>query len=274
MIDPEALVDRIYEAALLPEGWRVVLHDMGLLVDGVGASLLTRSVDAWTGFRSSPSLEIHHERFAGSPAATQSRTTERLLGMNRAGFVADHEVMSDEEYLQDPLMTTLGTPLGLHRGAATAILIPGGDAAVVQVWRKTGKPKFAPQCLARLDALRPHLARAAMLSARLRLERMRAQTQALELLGIPAGVLDSRGHVVAANDLLQSMHGHFVWLAGNGLGLTDKDADELFRDELVQARSLRKPRGRSFAARGAGADVDGVVIHIVPLKGNVPNGLR
>lgn len=266
-VDLEQLVDRIYEAALFPDNWRGVLHDIDVLVTGAGTTVMTWRADAWVGWRDSPAIEGHRELFTGSAAATESRTTAKLLAANRAGFVADHEVMEEQEYLDDSVMTQFGSVIGLHRSAATAISIPGGDSAIVHVWRAAGQPKFGPDSLALLDTLRPHLARAAMLSARLRLEQMRAQVQALEALGIPGGVLDTSGRLVAANNLLQAMSTHFVWLAGDHLALKDKNASAILREEFARASSNRQHPGRSFVARGGSVEDEAIIIHLVPLRG-------
>ena len=266
-VSSETLVDRIYEAALFPELWPSVLQSLDRVADGTGATLLTRRSDAWVGWKLSPSAMSYEERYFASGAATASRTTTKLIAANRAGFAADHEVMGEEEFLNDPLIRDFGSALGLHRAAATAILVPGGDVAVLHIWRHAGRPRFSPDDLARLDAFRPHLARAAMLAARLRLERMQAHTHALELLGIPAAVLDQRGRVVTANRLLQKMDSHVVWLPGERLGLVDRSAGAMLRTLCERADSTGAAVGRSFAARGASGE-EPIVIHVAPLKGN------
>lgn len=263
---PRDLIDRIYEAALDPEGWPAILHDIDRIGGGAGASILTRRSDNWIGWKVSPNAEHHEAPYLASGAAQTSRATPLLVAANRAGFVADHEIMGDEEFLADPLVRLFGAPLGLHRAAATAILVPGGDIAVLHIWRRTGEPRFSSEDLARLDELRPHLARSAMLSARLRLERLQAQTHALELLGVPAAILDVSGRALAANHLVQAMDSHFAWLPGDRLGLRDGEAGTLLRKLCERARSTNVAAGRSFAAQGAGG-LEPIVIHILPLKG-------
>lgn len=64
------------------------------------------------------------------------------------------------------------------------------------------------------------------------------------------------------------MSAHFVWLAGDHLGLKDKAASGILREELVRASAVRQPMGRSFVARGAGPEADTVIVHVLPLKGH------
>jgi len=64
-----------------------------------------------------------------------------------------------------------------------------GDNAMFVLSRPTEVCLFARAAAARLDALRPHLARSVLISARLQLERARIVSEALALMGIPALVL-------------------------------------------------------------------------------------
>jgi DNA-binding CsgD family transcriptional regulator len=265
-VSHEVLVDRIYQAALFPDDWPAVLHNLAQLVHAAGTSLVTRRSDAWIGWRISPGMAVLGDGYFTSEAAARSRTTAALLEANRAGFVAEHEVMGEEEFLNDPLMVEWGTPAGLHRAAATAILVPGGDLAVFHLQRKIGQPRFGPADLARLDALRPHLARASMLAARWRLERLRAAAQALELLGIPAAILDSAARVLTANTAIEAMDTHFQWLARDRLTLRDEAAAAMLNSACQRGSSSEGSTGKSFAAKGS-PQATPIVVHVTPIGG-------
>ncbi|MGO4612333.1 hypothetical protein AB4142_38935, partial [Variovorax sp. 2RAF20] len=56
-----------------------------------------------------------------------------------------------------------------------------------------------------LESLRSHFARAGLLGRRLAMERARAASQALEMMGLPAAVLGLRGQVIDANALFQDL---------------------------------------------------------------------
>jgi hypothetical protein len=73
--------------------------------------------------------------------------------------------------------------LGVGWGMATAITLPTGDSAMFVLSRPTELGPFVRAAAARLDALRPHLARSVLISARLQLERARVVSQALALMG-------------------------------------------------------------------------------------------
>ncbi len=260
----ESLVDQIYEAAADPALWPRVMHDIGGAVDAAGGIILTRRSDAWLGWRYSAALE-GVSAYLASEAATRSATTVRLLGLRRAGFVTDQEIFTEEEYFADPMMTEWGTPTGLGHGAATAIHVPTGDLVVVQVNRCIGQSHLDRTDIQRLDALRPHLARAGLLAARWRLERLRAAAEALAMIGLPAAILDASGKVLAANSLIECMTSHLVWLPKDRIGLVDPAANALLRRAIADIAVPAAGCVRSFPAKGTTNNP--VVVHLVPATG-------
>jgi len=117
-----------------------------------------------------------------------------------------------------------------------------------------------------LDLLRPHLARSALMSARLHLERARAVADALEMLGLPALVFAFDGRALAANALIQGETVHVRWRARDHFTLNNKTADAMFRNALASLGVDDPPTIRSFAVRDA-ASVAAKVAHVVPIRG-------
>ncbi len=262
----EDIVDRIYQAAAAPNLWVSVLQDISNSVGAsLGALLVARS-DQWVGWRLSGDTPAVAETYLRSDTYIKSQSTARLIQMNRAGFVGTHEIFTDEEYLADPLMTELGALTGLHHAAATAIHIPTGDTVVVHVQRKLGLPKLDAAALGVLDGFRPHLARAGLLAARWRLERLKAAAEALALVGLPAVVVDLRGRVLAANPLIEAMSSWIAWLPGDRIGLCDSGANELLRGALVGLGKPADPAVRSVPVK-ATESTDAAVVHVIPATG-------
>ncbi|MFO1102466.1 MAG: helix-turn-helix transcriptional regulator [Methylocystis sp.] len=240
------------------------MHDLARSVDAAGGIILTRRADAWIGWRYSDAIKPGADAYLTGPAA-RSQATARLLAFNRAGFVDAMEVFSEEEYLADPMMTEWGTPAGLHHATATAIPVPTGDLVVVQINRRSGEPRFTHADLCRLDAFRPHLARAGLLAARWRLERLRAAADALEMIGLPAAILDAQGTTLAANALFETMTSHVRWLPRDRFAFVDPGANALLQVALTEIADPAATSVRSFPAKGkAGAPV---VVHLVPTTG-------
>jgi DNA-binding CsgD family transcriptional regulator len=116
-----------------------------------------------------------------------------------------------------------------------------------------------------LDAKRPHLARSALLSARLQLERARIASEVLAIIGLPALVLDERGKVLAANPLIEALTDHIRWRAQDRISLKDASADALFRLAVETLPVAGTAPTRSFAVRGADARA-AMVAHVIPIR--------
>jgi DNA-binding CsgD family transcriptional regulator len=267
--DLDALIDDIYEAAVVADEWPSVLQRLAGSVEAAGGALITTTGDRYGGWRLSAGLGQGAQAYLRSDAPQRSLTLPRLLGANWAGFLTDQDLFQgDDEYSADPLITEWAHPSGFYRGAGTAIHVPNGDVAIFQLHRRTGEPAFSVAEVRRLNALRPHLARAAVLTIRWREARLRSATQALELLGLPAAVLDPGGRVLAANGLFEAMADHIVWGARDRFKLVDLAADAMLHAALAGplARMADASGSRSFAA----SNLDGsapVVLHAIPVEG-------
>jgi DNA-binding CsgD family transcriptional regulator len=265
MAEPLSLIDRIYEAAALPERWPSVLDAIGREVDAPAAVLLTRRDDAWIGSRMSPSFEESMTAYLKTDIPARSDTTRRLIAADHAGFITEHEIFTPVEWQAEPFYAEWCKPWGWDHGAATAIQVPNGDFIIYQFQRARGRPQFTRAELERLDSFRPHLARAGLMAARMRLERLRAAAEGLGLMGIPAAVLDQAGRVLAANALIENLKEQVRWLANDRIALVDPFADGMLRNALAGLFALGAPAVRSFPAR---VGEQAMVVHLIPTPGN------
>jgi len=264
MTNNEELIDRIYEAAVEPDNWGSVLTDLARTVAGEGGGIVTRreDQDRWTGSRVSRNLRRNLEECLRSPLAKGSLTTVRLLAAKKCGFVADEEVFTPEEFASDFWTSQWAVKNNVYHSTATAVHVPNGDLVVVQLMRQIGLPGFNRTELDLLDSFRPHLARAGFLAARWRLERVRAAAEALDLIGLPAAILDVDGRVLAANSLIQELSNHVRWLPRNEVALADHSANVLLRNAIRELTNPFAPVVRSFPV-GPGS-VEPIVVHLIP----------
>ena len=79
-----------------------------------------------------------------------------------------------------------------------------------------------------LDELRPHLARSALLSARLQLERARVASETLAVIGLPALAFYRRaGQGARGQPFDRDSTGYVQWRAHDRLSLSDGAADRI-----------------------------------------------
>jgi hypothetical protein len=135
------LIDKIYESCFAPQVWPEVLDEVGRIGDAPGASLFfSRGGDQRC--VTSPEPRERAERIVREGWLGRGAIISRLFAQRHAGFLIDVD-----------------------------FYVPTGDNAMFVLSRPTELGPFARAAAARLDALRPHLARSVLISARLQLER-------------------------------------------------------------------------------------------------------
>jgi len=262
-----ALIDGIYEAAIVPEGWARVLRDTAQLAASREALLGSVLDDDIRLVASSVDFAEQYEEILRRIPFDVNIRAQRLLAHGRYGFITDQDVFTREEIADEPIYRDILIPAGHGCGVATVIPAPTGDITIVHCERPFADGYVDAGAIAALDRLRSHFARAGLLGRRLAMERARAASQALELMGLPAAVLGLHGNVIDANSLFQElMPGSFQDRAAR-LTATHGPADEMLaaaltvlsRPDLPQpVRSLPIP-----ARRGAVP----MVLHISPIRG-------
>jgi DNA-binding CsgD family transcriptional regulator len=192
----------------------------------------------------------------------------RLVAAQHAGFLGDLDVYTREEMDTEPVFNEFFRPRGIGWGVATAIQVPNGDTLVFDIERRIETGPVDRATIARLDPLRPHLARASLLSARLAFERARAAAMALEMIGIPAAVISKDKRVLAANPGLEKMMPDTVMDRKERVSLTDPNADMLLAEALAR---LQSSDGGGCVRSFPIPPVEGrppLIVHLVPIRRN------
>jgi DNA-binding CsgD family transcriptional regulator len=258
------LIDRIYECAFVPELWPGVLDELAKIAGARGGFLFAANKEVlnWT---ASASFCASMELFVSGHYYTRSPRASRAIAARRAGFLREHDLYTDEELAADPIYRDLLWPVGLGWCAATVIPAPTGDVLFLSVERRRSLGPVEAANVQQLDTLRPHLARSALISARLQLELARAAAATMELIGLPALVFDERGKVLAANHLMESLTDHIRWRVQDRVSLKDSSADALFRQAIETLPIASAAPTRSFAVRGADTRA-AMVAHVIPIR--------
>lgn len=265
MPDIAKLEERIYEAALVPELWQQVLEELGASSGGVGGVLfsVTRTGSQWT---ASPGIYEAMTRFVTE--GWYRLNTRQIIGFekglsNQPRFVGEAEMFDDESYRNDPIYKDFYYPNGLGFHAGTVISMPYGDSVILSVERSEAQGTMEPETMERLNGLRPHLARSAMMAARLSLERARSAVETLALIGLPAAALASDGSVTIANGLFDTEKKLWTTRGLDRLALFDPRAARIYESAL--AAMATQPGGRSIALESREGD-ERAVMHLVPIR--------
>jgi DNA-binding CsgD family transcriptional regulator len=279
----EELIDRIYEAAALPEFWPAVLDDLTAAGSGFATIMSTsgpfRNIRSPTSTAASCALGKGEWRWRASKEGGEltkryfaenwpqrSDRMDRLLRAYHPGFMGDFDIYTPEEWDREAIFKDFLRPRGLGWGVATAISVPTGDMLVFDIERRIEAGPVEPETVRRLDLLRPHLARAGFLSCRLAFERMRAAVLALDQLGLPACLIGHNLRILAVNPRFEAMLDRLIQDRCLRISLVNRNADALLAEALNQ---LRLPENGS-AVRSipvpASDEEPPVILHLVPIK--------
>jgi len=261
------LIDRVYECAFVPELWPAALHGLAGVAAARGGLLFAINTEVGI-LRSIASEGLREElaKYISDGWLPRDRRRERVIDSCHAGFLTELDVYSSEEMDADPVYRDFLIPAGLGWAAGTSILLPTGDALFVTVERDYARGPLETATIHRLDLLRPHLARSAMMSARLQMERARIVSATLAQIGLPALVFDERGRVIATNELMETLDNHVIWRSLGRVTIKDSRADALFQQAIASIDSRIASSVQSFAVRSTDA-ITAIVAHVVPIRG-------
>ncbi|MCZ0734767.1 helix-turn-helix transcriptional regulator [Phreatobacter sp. AB_2022a] len=259
-----AVADLIYEAAFNPDQWLPVLDRLGDVGGAAGGCIALVNGQRLLGLRNSEIIRRIGGDLARNPDPRTFRRLDYLRPDPPPGFIVTSTFFPQDILDTDPFIHIKQTH-GLAEEAATYIPLPSGELAMVSLDRRTENGPFLAAEIARLDALRPHLARASLVSARLRMEQARATVSTLQALGIPAAVLARSGRVLAGNDELERIADRLVPVAFGGMAIAHPSANRLFQDAVRLSHRTDDDIVRSIPVPAAD-DAPALVVHILPLK--------
>ena len=163
------LIDRIYEASFVPSKWRDILLDLAELTDSTGGLLLSTREKSlnWT------ASDSVFEDFADYLRDGWFKRCGRrvcLLEKAHSAFLTELDYWTEEEIENNEIYQKFFRPRDLGWSAGTGLVMPTGDHIVFSVERSHQRGPIETKHIHTLNELRPHLARAAMVAARMGLE--------------------------------------------------------------------------------------------------------
>ncbi len=194
------LLDDIYASVLDPmAGWCRVCDSLASISGSVGTVVFPLRVG--NRFSALPVSEAVAPMLAEYQKNGWPQRDARNAGIQvfrQKAVFTEWDFITPSEISKEPMYQELLRPHGLALAACVRIDTPEGMyAAAIQRHAKNGD--YADEELRLLDALSPHLSRAATFTFRLGIERARGALDAFEQLGIAAIALNRNGRVVALN---------------------------------------------------------------------------
>jgi DNA-binding CsgD family transcriptional regulator len=259
-----SIIDEIYEAAVVPDLWFGLLDRLAEIGGGEG-TLMFAAENTNTQYISSQAIQDYAYHWANDWLHADERT-KRLIPIDEPRFLTDLDAFAPEEIEAIPVYRDFFYKWGLGWCVGTAVRSPDTSTVVFAVQRRTEAGPAGQETVAALDALRPHLARAAILSAKVGLQRAWSSVMALEAVGLPAAVLTGAGKTLAANPSLLELAPDISIGAHDRLLFSNSALHALFVDSLAFEKSgTMPPRALSFPL--SARERAPAVVHLVPLRG-------
>ncbi|UYN98461.1 MAG: helix-turn-helix transcriptional regulator [Devosia sp.] len=256
------LIDRIYEAAVVPEFWPDVLDEIARRAGSTSGALLLIDQRAPPLYTATPNIIDILADYAAGPYWYKNDRLARYLKLNYSGFL-------EVSHYVDPNIPRTGNPyddnlerMGASWQVGSAIIMPEGDLALFTFERESHLDNFDGKTLSLLDGLRPHLARASLINARLGLQKLQAQVDGLSSFAIPAAALRRDGSVIVANTEFEALS-HVLRPAAFGkVRPLDRRAADLL-SAAIEAIGHQSKGVLSIPCRND--DDTTLVLHVLPL---------
>lgn len=264
---PESAIDLMYEASFVPEKWPALLDALSTQVDALGGCLfaVNNASAAWV---SSASLTQTMHIFVTDGWIGASTRAIRAAKLNHNGFLTDLDVCTREEIENDPFYRDFLHKHGVGWAVGTHIPLFTGDVVSVTFERRRERGPVERRFVEALDRVRPHLARSAMISARLGLAQAVTAANAMAALGLPAATLSGSGRVMACNALCEPLLGGVLLDRRDRIHFADANADRLLTQGILamhaSTSSARPVQSIPLPAPNA---MDAMVAHLIPFRG-------
>lgn len=261
------LVDRIYEAAVIPELWSDACERLSAANGAYSTALIALAPDAPLRWVSSACIAEQMAVYEKSGLAERSRRPQIGLELSPGSFMRDVDMMSPEDLAADPIRAELLEPIGLPWEMGAVFLEPSGSFLVFSQLLRTEDGPFSEAAVARMNLLKADLARAAFMTARLAFRQARTMVESLAMVGLPGVVIGDAGNVVAMNDPMEALAPRIRTGARDRLLVADPAANALLVSVLEQVRAGHAPPVQSLPVAATG-DAPPLVLHVLPVRRN------
>jgi DNA-binding CsgD family transcriptional regulator len=258
----EKIIDLIYEAGADPDLWPSLLDLLAARVGAVGSVLFSVG-EHETRWIASPTITPIFSEYVKDGWVRSDSRIARATALRHAGFLSDHNLFTPEEMERDPSYGYMRGK-GLGWWAGTVLTGPAGGVLALTIDRALERGPIEERVIRELDLLRPHLARAILLSARFGLQRARGAAEAFTNFGRPAAVLSRKHTLLSANSRFNSLVPEVFRDGRDRVHLVPSRADRLLANALQEFELDAAEQVRSLPLPACGSRPP-MIIHLVPV---------
>lgn len=259
------LVDRIYEAAFIPDRWPEVLQSLCGISDSASGGVFVFRDGPEPQFSATDLIRPAIERFTAAGGWRKSENVRTAIEVPPSCFFYDADYYSPGALQGDVIRRRAIEGLDIGGQIGTTIVLSSREHALFafERWANNDRPSAAN--LAALNEVRPHLARASVMAIRLGLEQARNSVAVMERLGLPATVLSASGRVLAINRLAEQATGIFIPRMNDAIALATPQADALLQAAVSELSLNAHAAVRSIPLAPQGGS-PATIVHVLPLR--------
>jgi DNA-binding CsgD family transcriptional regulator len=267
MPDVLTLIDRIYEAAVIPELWPDVCASLAEEVNAYSACILTADTGGAIRWVCSPNIDEQMERYASVENRPHNPRPERSMQFSPMSFARDIDVMTAEEIADDAIYNEFLRPLGLGWSMGAVLPEPSGHTLIFDFLGRSSDGPFSTGALDHINSLKGDLARAALISSRMIFRQAQSITSTLSLIGLPAAVLSDDNRVLAMNEDMEALSPRIRTGAADRISLKNPAANGLVLTALEQLSVARASNVQSIPL-AAEENAPALILHLMPVRRN------
>jgi len=257
---------------VVPELWPDACDAISGMIDGYSTALITfapRESMRWT---SSPHIAEHMHVYEKSGLAVRGTRPQIALRIAPGTFMRDIDFLSPEDLAACPIRNEMLEPIGMAWEMGAVFVEPSGSTFVFSQLRRTEDGPFDLRAVKAMNAVKPDLARAAFLSARLGLRHASTIAETLSVVGLPGAVLGDRGNVLAANAQFEALAPRIQTGRFDRILLSNRQAATLLGEAMEHVARERQAAVQSIPVP-ASEDADdehqaALILHVIPVRRN------
>lgn len=258
----DELINKIYAVTGNSDAWSSLLDDLSILTDSFGSALSVERNNEIVGWRVSNSLKKTLEGQIEKHLNTRLAViNNRMREKNTPEFLADHYLFTEEEWLNTPFMMEYGTPNNFNHAVGTYIDLAQGDKILIFSLREKNKPIYSDEVVANLNLIRPHLARAAMLTATWGQKKIEAVTHIIQEFATNTLLVNKEGVILSGNKSNNIFGDYLSVLNSNKIIFSSKTTNGDLAAILAEVSKLKSAKSipiRSSTYKPA-------ILHIIPV---------
>jgi len=192
---------------------------------------------------------------------------ERASQKKHRQFVSETDLFSSAELETIPMYRDFIRPRGGGWSAGALMHLPAGGIVSFRFERPYHDGPMDQELRVRLNRLRPHVERSAMLLTNLGLRQARSTVTALQFMKVPAAVVTQNGKLLACNAAMESRLTQVDVGAGDRIGFTDRHANKALSESLERITAGLFDQLRGPIPLPATAEQGPAVAYLIPMRG-------